>query len=468
MKNTLVLLSVVLYFVLVSCSGRNSSKTSEEVPLEKGKVIAKVACKKDLTQSYALYLPSGYTEGKMFPLIIAFDAHGSGVKPVELFKEQAEKYGYILVGSNVSKNGMSWDQNSSHYDALLFDVCERFGIDKSRIYTCGFSGGSRVASTLAITKGGISGVIGCSAGLPPMKEAIKNKFDFFGYAGNEDMNYAEMVHLDMALEKSGIRHQLVVFNGTHEWPPKDYIFECIVWTELNAMKDKKKPIDKEFVKKQLADFDKQLAEFQKKGNKYNEYLLTKKIVNYFKDVADTKKYESELALLQQNSAVKNGLQQAEQLEKKEVMLQQQYAQKLSSENATWWKSEINRLTTFLKTSNDETEKHLVKRVMEYLSLAAFSTCTSLYNQGNLTEAEHYIELYTIIDTDNSEPEFMFAEVNARKKDADKTMLHLAKAAELGFNDKGRIDNDTIFLKYNQDKRFAEIMDRIKKNQAKNK
>jgi len=41
---------------------------------------------------------------------------------VELFKEDAEKYGYILVGSNVSKNGTPMQNTFEHYDILLDDL----------------------------------------------------------------------------------------------------------------------------------------------------------------------------------------------------------------------------------------------------------------------------------------------------------------------------------------------------------
>ncbi len=466
MRNIVMFFALSLSVILGSCSGINSGKAQQEQVLEHGKVMPKVTCKKDVTHSYALYLPSGYAEGKLFPLIILFDAHGNGNKAVELFKEQAEKYGYILVGSNVSKNGTSWEATAAHYDILLADVLERFGIDKGRIYTCGFSGGSRVASTVAITKGGIAGVIGCSAGFPQVKEAIKYKFDFFGFAGNDDMNYAEMVNLDRALEKSGFRHQLVVFNGTHDWPPKENIPEAMLWLELNAMRNKLKPIDKNFITTQLANYDKQLVEIKNAGSIYEEYLFTKKIINYFKDLTDTKKYEERFAMLKESAAVKKGMEKEEANDKKELMLQQQYAEKLSTENAAWWKSEVNQLNEFVVNSRNESERHLIKRVLEYLSLMAFSTCNSLYSQNNFEEAEHYIELYALIDSDNPEPEFMYAQVCARKKDNDNAMLHLKRAAELGFSDKGRIDNDTIFMKYNADKRFAEAMETINSNQKK--
>jgi hypothetical protein len=466
MKNIFTKLHLLIGILLISCSGTHSSKNTQTPELEKGKVIPSVACVKNVSHTYALYLPKSFVADKKYPLILCFDAHGSGYKPVDLLQEQAEKFGYVIVGSNVSKNGISMQANFEHYDILLDDILTRFGIDKLRIYTCGFSGGSRVASTIAISKGGISGVIGCSAGFPPVKDGIRQKFDFFGYAGNDDMNYAEMLALDRTLENSGFRHQLVVFNGTHDWPPKEYMAESIVWTELNAMKDGKKPVDKSFVSEQLATFDKQYTDSQNSGNAYEEYLLTKKLINYFKGLADVKKYEDQLSSLEKDQAVQNGIKKALADELKEQTLQQQYVEKLSSENIAWWKGEVKRLDNFIATTKDETEKHLLKRVLEYLSLVLYSNCSSAYAQGSYADAEHYIELYAMIDPDNAEPEFMWAQIFARKKDIEKSISHLKRSAELGFKEKIRIDNDSIFIKLNNDKRMTEVLNMIANNQSK--
>jgi dienelactone hydrolase len=466
MKNLFAKIPLIIGILLISCSGSHSSKNKDIPELEKGKVIPSVTCIKNVSHTYALYLPSNYSAEKKYPLIICFDAHASGYKPVELFQQQAEKFGYIIAGSNVSKNGLPMQSTFEHYDILLDDLLSRLSVDRQRLYTCGFSGGSRVASSIAISKGGITGVIGCSAGFPQVKDGIPQKFDFFGYAGNDDMNYAEMVSLDRTLENSGFRHQLLVFNGTHDWPPKESIAECILWTELNAMKDIKKAIDKVFVKEQLAAFDKQLTDSQKSGNAYEEYLLTKKIINYFKGLADVKKYEDQLAAMEKDPEVQNGIMKVQTDGQKEQSLQQQYLEKLTTESLAWWKGEVKRLDNFIATTKDETEKHLLKRVLEYLSLALYSNSSSAYAQGSYADAEHFIELYALIDPDNPEPEFMWSQIFARKKDVEKSIEHLKKAAGLGFKEKVRIDNDSIFLKLNSDKRLPEIIDLITKNQNK--
>src|SRR5215469_5372871 len=64
----------------------------------RGTVMDHVTCLSDSSQSYALYLPSSYSPERRWPIIYAFDPFARGKVPVELYKEAAEKYGYIIVG----------------------------------------------------------------------------------------------------------------------------------------------------------------------------------------------------------------------------------------------------------------------------------------------------------------------------------------------------------------------------------
>ena len=54
-----------------------------------------------------LYLPPGYSESKRWPIVYAFDPGARGNVPVERYQAAAAKYGYIVAGSNNSRNG-SW------------------------------------------------------------------------------------------------------------------------------------------------------------------------------------------------------------------------------------------------------------------------------------------------------------------------------------------------------------------------
>jgi hypothetical protein len=76
-----------------------------------GVVLDQIPCDVDPTQSYAVYLPSSYTPLKRWPIIYAFDPEARGRVPVNLYKEVAEKYGYIIVGSNNSRNFSAADSS---------------------------------------------------------------------------------------------------------------------------------------------------------------------------------------------------------------------------------------------------------------------------------------------------------------------------------------------------------------------
>src|SRR5690349_4337314 len=132
--------------------------------LPRGQIVADVKCASDPAMSYALYLPTGYSPSRTWPVIFAFDAGGRGLNPVERYQAAAEQYGFIVAGSNNSRNN-SPDTGRAVAETTR-DVLARFAIDRRRMYTAGMSGGARVAFGIALSTPGIAGVIASSAGTP--------------------------------------------------------------------------------------------------------------------------------------------------------------------------------------------------------------------------------------------------------------------------------------------------------------
>ena len=133
--------------------------------IPKGQIVERIEALNDSTQSYALYLPSNYTPDRKWPILYAFDPGARGRVPVERFKEAAEKYGWIVVGSNNSRNG-PWELAVNAWNAMQKDTHQRFAIDDERLYATGFSGGARVAVRIAVACKCLAGVMGNGAGFP--------------------------------------------------------------------------------------------------------------------------------------------------------------------------------------------------------------------------------------------------------------------------------------------------------------
>src|SRR5689334_804285 len=73
--------------------------------LPTGRIIDSVTCAAEPSQSYALFVPANYTASRAWPVIFAFDPGGRGRNPVERYQAAAEQYGFIVAGSNNSRNG---------------------------------------------------------------------------------------------------------------------------------------------------------------------------------------------------------------------------------------------------------------------------------------------------------------------------------------------------------------------------
>jgi poly(3-hydroxybutyrate) depolymerase len=134
--------------------------------LPRGEIIDSVKCASDSSQTYALYLPSHYSKDQKWKLILAFDPRGRGRTPVETYQAAAEKYGYIVAGSNNARNGPP-EISLTAAGAMGSDIVQRFSIDMQRVYTAGLSGGARIAMKVAMDSNEMAGVIASSAGFPP-------------------------------------------------------------------------------------------------------------------------------------------------------------------------------------------------------------------------------------------------------------------------------------------------------------
>jgi len=240
--------------ILIAGSLRAPAVPAEEPPakLATGQVIESVRALENPAQSYALYLPSNYTPDRVCPLLMAFDPSAEGITPVKLFAESAERYGYIVVGSNNSKNGPSGPAAEA-FNILWREVHARFRVDDRRVYATGFSGAARFSSAVASSCRCMAGVILSGAGFPPDHPLAEGpKFAVYAAIGEYDFNFPELIQLRQALEREKIFHHLNVFDGSHQWMPAEVAQAAIAWLNLEAMASGTLARDEAFVAAQWA------------------------------------------------------------------------------------------------------------------------------------------------------------------------------------------------------------------------
>jgi predicted esterase len=321
--------------------------------LDAGKLIERVETTADPSQSYAIYLPSNYSADRTWPLLMAFDPAARGRVPVERFQAAAETYGYIVAGSNNSRNG-SWERSLAAVQAMWNDVNARFKVDATRVYTTGFSGGSRVALSISMGTKGFAGVIACSAGFPDGKPARSAPIPIFGTAGSEDFNYLEMRRLDRALTTP---HRVAIFEGRHAWPPAELAMEAIEWMELQAVKSGLRAKDAALIEKLLS---KRVAQAEALVNEKQAYLAWSAIAADFEGLRDVTAMNTRAAELGTRKSVKDALKREREEEDREEQLTSEVA---AIENTRELRSALLRLKKRFDAAEDSPDRRVARRVL---------------------------------------------------------------------------------------------------------
>lgn len=471
MKNSISLilsLAVTLFFSCSSNTHKQEEKKEEQTKtvmadehFAPGQLIDKVVCKADTSQSYALYLPSTYSNDKQYPVLYAFDPHGTGKLPVSNYKDLAEKYNYILVGSNNSKNGINWEEIQKIANQFFADVQSRFHVNTQRIYSLGFSGGARIANALAMNNGSITGVICCGAASPTaISPNPRNNYYFMGIAGNADFNYIEIKKYDKVdLAGHNIKHGLLIFDGKHEWPPLSTMDEALWWMELNE-KRKNAVKNDSTVNKNIQLAAQELQSFLDKKQMLAAYECCRKTINFYEGLGDLTLFYSTYQTLQTNKEIDKALQNEEASWAQEESIKKKYMEAVQSNDANWWKKDIASLNNKIK-KGPPNEVLINKRILSFLSLMMYLQTTEFMKQRNTAAADYFSKLYLLVDPDNSEAHYLAAELNAIQGNQTDAINFLNSAIKNGFTDKARLENDKAFIQMNKRAEFQKIAGEIK-------
>ena len=441
-----------------------------------GKFIDTVTCNRDNHFSYALYLPSDYSDKAEWPVIFLFDPAARGTVAVNVWKDAAEKYGYILAGSNNSRNG-PMQNNVDAADAMMHDVLSKYAIDKNRIYTGGFSGGARMAGLAAMIYKNFAGVIACGAGLPDLgdKYHLDSSIVYAATTGVEDMNYSELrdVKAKLIAQRNAVR--IFDFAGTHQWPPSATANACIEWIRLQAMKRKLQPVDEAWVDAYYRNELDTAKQWMASGKNYDAYVLLSDMQKDFTDIHTTNEAASLYQSLQQDKSAMKDISDAEEdlaKEKKEIT---DYITEIWRagngeavayvQPADWWKSSGDELRKQMK-NKDLRKAAMAVRIFNMISLNCEEMGMNDLKNNDAFHALHFFSVWTWVDPESSEAWLDLACSQSMHNDNQLALDSLEKSKKNGLT-KGMLDNYVFFLKnINDSKEYKKITGELPEKELK--
>ncbi|MDH7444502.1 hypothetical protein [Aquimarina sp. 2201CG14-23] len=365
---------------------------------ESGKIVDSISVSGMTDETFALYLPKSFDPNIVSPVVFVFDPGAEGKRGITQFIKASETYGYILVCSNNTKNG-PYDRNFEITNRLFEFVFANFKIKQNEVYLSGFSGGSRLASAIAVLTDQIAGVIGCGAGFSLEQSHIPTtqRFVYAGVCGNRDMNYQEMIRAKGYLQKLNFTNTLITYDGTHSWTPSDQILKAFDWLEIQLhIKEVKVKETSEIYKSYQKMYNLAL-----KAEREEDLLVA--VENYERTLTTYNSFyrldsiKNKLTEIHNSKAYKNVLKSVSKAFDKENELTKMFTKRLFEDyknpdkiNVKWWQKELSKLEKF------EDEDIEMKKMLERLRFQIFAIAHSMNNPNLYTSNEKQKELTYLI------------------------------------------------------------------------
>lgn len=449
--------------------GARSSAADQ--PLPTGVVLPEVPEKANPSQTFALYLPSSYTATQRWPVIFAFDWAGRGKVPAELFYPAAAKRGYIVVGSNSSRNGSPKEALEAAL-ALWTDARSRFSIDEHQVYVAGFSGAARSAFAFADQCDCVQGVIAAGAGLPhPGSPPRGLAYGVFMTLGDYDHNYSELVALAQELDARQVPNRLVRFDGGHQWPPAEVLAEAVDWLGLEAMRQGRRPKDTPTIAEMRGAALARARADDKAGDVLSAYQEYRKSAQEFAGLADAAEFAARAAALSGSPE----LLKAEKQQREDIAMQKRMVdeieQKLSALPAGTFElqrrleeitSDVAVVRHQANRSGDPRTERVARRAVSDLFATCYDTGLSRFRQGDAQGAEAYYQVAATAVPDSPAPQFELARIYASSGDKKRALRALELAVEKGLSNSSSLKDVPEFASLRGEPRFQELITRMER------
>ena len=442
--------------------------------LPRGEIIPKIVCASDPEQSYAVYLPSNFSADRTWPILYLHDPRRHGADAVGLFRAAAEKYGWMLAGSNNTESDGPMAPNIKAMAAVWEDTHRSLPIDARRVYATGFSGGARAACLLGQkTDGKVAGVIGCGAGFADNSPPEKNlPFVFFGTVGNTDFNYREMRRLDVTLGKLSATHRLSVFDGPHRWPPEEVCGRAVEWMELQAMRRGTRARDDRLLSEWLAAASADAAARESAGKKGEALERYREIAADFEGMGDLASVRSNLERLEKDRDAAKSLERQAALEAGEDRTESDLFEKLLSAlrsddpvapQRLVQDLRIPALRTTAESGATEAEKLSAKRILSALFVqTSFYLPREYVGKHDVRRARLCNAVALEVRPDRAGVVmYNFACMQAQAGDRPGALTSLEAAVEKGFRDASLLETDPDLEPLRADASFQKLVQKVK-------
>ena len=449
-----------------------ASPPAQELP--RGQVVPKVVCAAAPDRGYSLYLPASYRPDRPWPIVYAFDSRGidNGRDMIELFKEGAERFGFVVASSSDSSAVVPMEENFRSLGAMWTDTHARLAIDDRRVYGYGFSGMARFVLTAAVkAPGTIAGVISASGGYPlAHRPSSETPFPFFAVVGEKDFNYYELLDTDARLAALGIPHRIEVYDGSHQWPPEGFVTQALGWIALQEMKRGTRERSPALIEALWAEDLARARALEDAGRLWRAWRVYKAMAADFEGLRGTGEIREKIATLEASETLKRDLREREARDRRDRGYLERIPRFFSAAGPEVRPDSLSQLLSDLQVPDLKTREKSQdpeERLAAQRLLYAVYIQTGLYLPRAALERKQwdrailFLEVAARVDPDSPRIPYRLATAWAGKGNRKKAIESLEKAVERKGTDLEEIEKDPAFDSLREEEGYRKLVARLK-------
>lgn len=431
-----LLFTVITVFLAINLS-------AQEYRILKGGVTDSLPIPGSDGETYCIYVPKDYSPEKKWPLIFVFDPKGRGATTANLFRLAAEDQKYMVASSNIKLKEEPLDSIVNTATSMINAVLQAFPVDENLVYTAGMGEGAQIGSALPLLYKDLAGVLAVgNSFVNPQYLNKDNPYMFIGIAGNKDYMVYEMENYLRFFDDLDFPTDVYYFDGKeNEWPEARVISNAIAGFTLEAIKEGKRPGDKEFIDN-LFETELEYAESLRRTRNYYEAYekldrMDEKYEDFgFEDIIKEK--QKEIKRIRGYRSQKSDFNRAVSFEKEQ---QNEYEHLLRADimtdnfqNIGWWAYQVDELEK-LKDGDNEAKSNMAYRLLGYLDFVTKSEYDKIMKANAPIDTKIFISvLRTAINKEDPEAYLNIISLAAADGDQETALLYLEDLLKLGYSD----------------------------------
>jgi tetratricopeptide (TPR) repeat protein len=246
---------------------------------------------------------------------------------------------------------------------------------------------------------------------------------------------------------------------------------AVEWLELQAMKAGTRPKDDSLVEGWLRRELSQAEDQENRGTLYEAWLTYSDLATTFRGLIDVLPFGTRAAALQNREVVKKEIRherEAEDLEDTQrIEISRYVAQMSDTDQQADAARDLHALINVLKrkeqSARTPSARLPTQRLIEYASITAYYAGQPLFDAGEYHAALSYFRIQAAIHPESSAIQYHLAVTCGRAGDRKTALESLKNAADKGFSDVARIEQESGFEKLRDDPRYRQILELVRAN-----